>query len=75
MSNNFRFELNRAGVGELLKSSAMRDCLMERANEIATNAGVDYKAKNMGTRVIVVGNEKATADNYKNNTLLKKGGI
>lgn len=74
MSSGFKFELNRSGVGELLKSSAMRDVLMNNARQLATDAGVDYKAKVMGTRVIVVGNERATKDNYDNNTLLKKVG-
>lgn len=74
MSSGFKFELNRSGVGELLKSSAMRDVLMNNARQLASDAGVDYKAKVMGTRVIVVGNERATQDNYDNNTLLKKVG-
>ena len=74
MSSGFKFELNRSGVGELLKSSAMRDVLMNNARQLASDAGVDYKAKVMGPRVIVVGNERATQDNYDNNTLLKKVG-
>lgn len=74
MSSNFKFELNYKGVGELLKSQEMAAVLMDNARTLATRAGVDYKAKTMGTRVIVVGNERATQDNYENNTLLKKVG-
>lgn len=72
--SGFKFELNYKGVGELLKSGNMQEALMGAARQLATSAGVDYKAKTLDTRVVVIGNEKATQDNYENNTLLKKVG-
>jgi len=75
MSNLIKFELNYAGVGELLKSSEMQSVLMEAAQGIATNAGEGYKAVQMSTRVIVVPDtEEAEQDNLDNNTLLKARG-
>lgn len=66
------FELNYKGVSQLLHSSEMQAVLMEGANQLASNAGAGYKAKQMSTRVIVVPEtEEAERDNLKNNTLLK----
>jgi hypothetical protein len=68
-----RFKLNYAGVGELLHSKEMETALMGFANTAAQSAGSGYKAKQMGTRVIVVADsDEAQQDNYDNNTLLKK---
>ena len=70
--SKMKFQLNYAGVGELLHSSAMEGCLMGYANTVAGNAGDGYKALQMGTRVIVVTDTEAAAqDNLDNNTLLK----
>lgn len=74
MNRGFKFELNYKGVGDLLKSQPMLDALMESANQLSDSAGVDYEAMMMGTRVIVIGNERATQDNFENNTLLQKVG-
>ena len=67
-----RFELNKKTVGELLKSQEIADACMQEAKRIAGNAGPGYKAKTMSTRVIVVPDTQASAqDNLDNNTLLK----
>ncbi len=67
-----KFELNRAGVGQLLHSAEMSNALVGYADQIAGNAGEGYKVKQMPTRVIVVPEtKKAEKDNYQNNTLLK----
>jgi len=68
-----KFKLNYAGVGELLHSKEMETALMAAASTAAQSAGAGYKAKQMGTRVIVVADSaEAEQDNYDNNTLLKK---
>ena len=70
--SKMRFKLNYKGVGELLHSKEMESVLMGYANTVAGNAGDGYKAKQMGTRVIVVADSsKAAQDNLDNNTLLK----
>ena len=67
-----KFELDYKGVSQLLHSSQMQSALMQGANQIASNAGAGYKAKQMKTRVIVVPEtQEAERDNLKNNTLLK----
>jgi hypothetical protein len=68
-----KFKRNYAGVGELLHSKEMEGALMSYASTAAGRAGEGYKAKQMGTRVIVVADtDEAEQDNYDNNTLLKK---
>jgi hypothetical protein len=73
MSSKIKFELNRSGVAELLHSSEMSDVLMEYAQQVGSNAGEGYIAKQMPTRVIVVEayTDEAKEDNLRNNTLLK----
>jgi len=70
--NNFKFELNRSGVRELLYSSAMKDALRQTAESVAPNAE-DYEVKDMSTRaIVIIKNDKAWNDNTDNNTLLKR---
>ena len=73
MSNSFKFELNRAGVGELLKSAEMQDVLASYAGSIANAAGDDGYSVYVGrTRANVsVATAEAEQDNFENNTLLK----
>lgn len=67
-----RIEWNWAGWNEVRKSSAVQAALMEKANQIASNAGAGFKAVQYPTRVIVVPETKeAERENLKNNTLLK----
>ena len=73
---NFKFELNKAGVAELLKSKEMHAVLDEHASKVLgrlphgygiTPGETSQRAKTtVGTRTI-----EAAADNKKNNTLLK----
>lgn len=78
-----KFELNRAGVSELLRSTEAMNVCMEYATQIQSRcpAGLGYDVSSM------IGNKRANAsvfaatpearrDNYNNNTLLKaRGGV
>lgn len=71
-----RFELNLAGLNELMKSDEMQAILEEAGQTVARNAGAEY-----GTRVhqasyvsicnVYPDSEKAAHENYKKNTLVK----
>ena len=76
MSKKFKFKLNHAGVGQLLKSSEMVDVLEEKATEISNGAGDGYVqdtyiGKNRANAMVYADTYQAKKDNYKNNTLLK----
>lgn len=76
---NFRFELDREGVRELLQSKEMQEVLNAEAKNVlgrlpsgygSTPGATEQRAKvTVGTRT-----KKAAADNKKNNTLLKAVG-
>ena len=76
MAKDFRFELNYAGVGELLKSKEMARVLAEHGHTVLGRLPHGYgmsegettqRAKvTVGTRT-----RQAESDNKKNNTLLK----
>ena len=76
MANNMKFELNRAGVGELLKGSAMQGVLSSYGDSIASGLG-DGHSKNvavLGTRAVCSVHADTYAARKKNleqNTLLK----
>ena len=75
-NNKIKFELNYSGVGQLLKSDIMRQCVESYARDIARRCGTGYSydTKMMGTRVIAsafADTEEAKQDNYDNNTLLR----
>lgn len=75
--NDFRLELNRAGVGELLRSQAVADYLMGAASDMKAAAGDGYEIMQGFDRVsvlITTGTDKARQDNLENNTLLKAMG-
>lgn len=68
--------LNKAGVGELLKSQWAADCCMEVAERVASSAGDGYTTRlhTSEQRAIVnvyAETEEAYQDNLDNNTLLK----
>lgn len=70
------FELNSAGVVELLKSAEMAAVLNEFAEAVAGRAGEGYAISEVmsGDRVkafVTADSEEAIADNSENNTLLK----
>lgn len=77
----FRFELNRSGVRELLRSEEMQSVLSEFADLVQTNAqnqsgqsGYDksiFVGKNRANASVHAETATAKRDNYKNNTLLK----
>lgn len=78
--SNFRFELNRAGVRELLQSSEMQGVLREASENIRSNAegmtGLEYRSdvkvgKNRAVATIAADSAKAYYDNLSHNTLLK----
>ena len=73
---SFRFELNRAGVRELLKGAEMRSAIASEAAGIAARAGEGYASdvKTASTRVyanVYPASKEAAHDNYENNTLEK----
>lgn len=74
--SNFKFELNRAGVSELLKSAEMQSILSGYAEAVAGRAGdgveVEVKAgKRRAYANIRAVSFAARLRNNKNNTLLK----
>lgn len=71
-----KFELNRPGVGELLKSQEALSVCQEYASQVAGRAGDGYEiTTHVGkTRVnasVAAATYEAAQDNYENNTLLK----
>ena len=77
--SKMKFELNRQGVGELLKSKEMERVLNGYAQEIAGRAGEGYRAGSyQGSDRVKVNvwpeTPEAWQDNLENNTLLKAVG-
>lgn len=76
MSSGFKFELNWAGVRELLKSGEVESMCMSYAQRTAGAAGPDYtvEARHYPERsgaAVTPANAKGHYDNLRNNTLLK----
>ena len=72
---NFKFELNRSGVRELLKSSEMQDVLMNYAKGISARAGAGYSVhigSNRANVSVQTDTKEAAKDNLDNNTLLRR---
>ena len=74
--NDFKFELNRAGVAELLKSDAMMDICREYAEQVQGRAGDGYevtthRGKTRVNASVAATTYEARRDNLENNTLLK----
>lgn len=74
--SNFKFELNRKGVIEFLKSTEMQNYLREKSDDIQSRCGDGYEA------TVQIGTDRAVAfvraetveakkDNSDNNTILK----
>lgn len=77
MSKKYAFELNRAGVRELLRSDEMESVLIQYAQEVSRNAGEGYnvwKGSNRSNVSVRAVTAKAEQDNLENNTLLKAVG-
>ena len=71
-----KFELNRAGVAELLKGQEMQDLLTEKAAEIQGRCGDGYEhdvyvGKTRANAMVQATTYQAKRDNLKNNTILK----
>lgn len=71
-----KFELNRAGVRELMKSSEASAICLEYANQVQGRAGEGYEVssylgKNRANASVIATTNKARKDNYEHNTLLK----
>lgn len=76
-----RFELDRTGVGELLKSSEVRAVLHQYGDGAVSRLGEGYEATDSDTssskraKVMVRATTfKTRRDNVKNNTILKAVG-
>ena len=71
-----KFELNRSGVSELMKSSNMQSILKKQATGMKNRAGSGYEqdlyvGKNRANAQVWASSKEARSDNMKNNTLLK----
>ena len=74
--SRFKFELNKAGVAELLKSPEMKGILESAASRKAGQAGAGYTSEVHTGKKRIYANvfpdtAEAAKDNYKNNTLEK----
>ena len=79
MANNIRIELNRDGIGALLKGPETEHMVQSFGNEVAQRAGTGYAARthNTGQRQICnvyAATREARQDNLENNTLIKAMG-
>ena len=74
--SNFRFDLNGAGVRELLQSSQMQSILAAEGAKVAARAGDGYSSavhvhSKRAVANIFPDTKESARDNYENNTLLK----
>lgn len=74
--SNFKFELNRKGVKELLNSPSMVNILQSEADRIKNKCGAGYETssyhgKNRPNVSVKAESTKAKIDNNRHNTLLK----
>lgn len=78
-----RFKLNKAGVGELLRSTEAMNVCLDYANQIQSRCppGMGYDVssiigKTRANASVFAATPEARKDNYNNNTLLKaRGGV
>lgn len=71
-----KFELNRKGVADLMKSKSMQEVLNSYATNIKNRSGSGYEqdihvGKNRANARVWADSYQAKADNLRNNTLLK----
>lgn len=76
---NVKFELNLAGLNELMKSSEMQSVLESAAAQAVGNAGGGYDSRVHVASFVAIANiypttRQAAKDNYENNTLLRAVG-
>lgn len=73
---NFKFELNKSGVRELLLSDEMQKACSNYTNKALSNLGegyevTDHKGKNRVNSEIAAVSYQARKENSENNTILK----
>lgn len=71
-----RVKLNGRGVADLMKSEAIQEILVEKANAVRDICGEGYEVtthvgKNRANASVKAVTSKAKRDNLKNNTLVK----
>lgn len=74
-----KFELNRAGVRELMQSEEAMSVCRSYAEEIRNRAGEGYEVdthmgRSRANATVFPATAEARKDNYENNTLLKARG-
>lgn len=74
-----KFELDRAGVRELLRSAEVKEACRERAQDVLNRAGDGYEldtytGQNRVNAMAWAESSEARRDNLENNTLLKAVG-
>lgn len=74
--SKFKFELNKRGVRDLLRSEEMQSVLVAYATGIRERAGEGYEqdvrvGKNRANAMVWPESDKAKKDNWDNNTALK----
>ena len=75
-----KFELNLAGLNELMKSTEMAEVLNDAADQIAAKCGEGYEVERahpirfVGIASVRAETIEAKVDNRKNNTILKAAG-
>jgi len=74
--SKMKFELNRQGVANLMKSSNMQTILKGHATAIRNRSGRGYEqdiyvGKNRANARVWADSQEAKGDNMDNNTLLK----
>ena len=74
--SNFKFELNREGVRELMKSREMQEIVKAKADAVQRRAGEGYVSdvqtgRNRAVAQVKAETVRAKRSNRKHNTLLK----
>ena len=75
MSKKVRFELNIAGLNELMKGAEMQACLQEAGEAVAEASGIECGVRVHIANYVAIANvypdsEEAAHENYENNNLL-----
>ncbi len=79
MSKRVKFELNLAGLNQLMKSAEMQDVLLNAGQAVADAAGEGFEAEVHQADYVAISNvypttNEARKENLENNTLLKAVG-
>ena len=74
--SKFKFELNKAGVRELLQSDEMQAVLNKKASNAVNRLGAGYEkdsyvGKNRANAMVYAETYQAKKDNLRNNSILK----